>query len=156
MAFKSIGTLACAVLREAELRAARQSTAANGSGKPSGVAQLPDAPTTGGIGMGGGTPVREDADVPPRRSNPRGQVRATENGKGRGTVKATASVRGGAEQLRGGTAIAPETAYGQRMKPALRLVMGGRGRAIATANTKGRPQPSAVAGPLLLVVGGTQ
>lgn len=33
MAFRSIGTLACAVLREAELRAARQATAANGSGE---------------------------------------------------------------------------------------------------------------------------
>lgn len=75
-----------------------------------------------GKGMGGGTPVREDADVPPDAQADEGGTASELNGKGRGTVKATASVRGGAEQLRGGTASAPHTAYGQRMKPALRIV----------------------------------
>ena len=105
-----------------------------------------------GKGMGGGTPVREDADVPPDAQADEGGTASELNGKGRGTVKATASVRGSVEQP-GGTAV---RSYGQRMKPALRLVMGGRGRAIATANTKGRPQPSAVARPLLLVAAATQ
>jgi hypothetical protein len=115
VAFKSIGTLASAVLREAELRSRAPSTAANGSGEPSGVAQLPDAPVMDDMSEFGGGPTKGGERQPalPVEGRP-----GKPNGKGRGTVKATASVRGSVEQP-GGTAV---RSYGQRMKPALRVV----------------------------------
>jgi hypothetical protein len=147
VAFKSIGTLASAVLREAELRAARQGTAANWNEAGSGEATASMQPTTGGIGMGGGTPVREDADVPPRRSNPRGQARATENGKGRGTVKATASWgRAVKMPAHGGIAQASTTAH-------LRLIVRNDGRGLPhAAAKKGLARPGSR--PSIRIVGG--
>lgn len=65
VAFKSIGTLASAVLREAELRAARQATAANEDG--------------------GGSPDGRATNEPPMRSAREGSTRKT-NGKGRGAT----------------------------------------------------------------------
>jgi hypothetical protein len=149
MSFKSIGTLAGTVLKQAELAARSHNGAHKFRGEPSGVAQLPDASTADGMEMGGGpTKGGERQPALPVEGRP-GKL----NGKGRGTVKATASVRGGAEQLRGGTATTDISSYGQRMKPALRLVSS-RGMSTAHRRQLGVPAP-AVLRPTLLVVGGT-
>ena len=126
VAFKSIGTLACAVLREAELRSRAPSTAANWNEAGSGEATASMQPTTGGM-----SELGKEAGAETPASSDREELRQTARRSG-----------------------AADT-YRTHARPALRLVMGGRGRAIATANTKGRPQPSAVARPLLLVVGGS-
>jgi hypothetical protein len=150
MSFKSIGTLAGTVLKQAELAARSHNGAHKFRGEPSGVAQLPDASTADGMEMGGGpTKGGERQPALPVEGRP-GKL----NGKGRGTVKATASVRGGAEQLRGGTAKAPETAYGHRMKPVLRLVSNRCLDTATPAANKGR-SPRPVVSRHLVLIGGT-
>ena len=88
VAFKSIGTLACAVLREAELAARGHDGAHNLVGKPSGVAQLPDAPTTGGMSELG---KEADAEAPAQVMHGE-NVRRTVRNRREGSAIRTASL----------------------------------------------------------------
>jgi hypothetical protein len=76
-------------------------------------------------------------------------------GKEAGAVEAPASSDREETALSKPERKSASNAYGTQTRPALRLVMGGRGRAIAH-NAKGRPQPRVVARPMLRMVGGRE
>ena len=144
--FRQIGELCRDVIAEAELAARASKSRSNWNEAGSGEATASMQPTTGGMSELDGGPTKGGERQPalPVEGRP-----GKPNGKGRGTVKATASVRGSVEQP-GGTAV---RSYGQRMKPALRIVSSRCLETAPNAAANGRCPRPAVSRHLVLVAG---
>lgn len=144
MSFRSIGVLADEVLRKSELAARASKSRSNWNEAGSGEATASMQPTTGGMSELGGGPTKGGERQPavPVEGRP-----GKPNGKGRGTVKATASEGRVGRYQRRNVKLASTPAH-------LRLIVRNDGRGLPhAAAMKGLARPGSR--PSIRIVGGT-